>query len=144
VRGIDSVRFESIQAGANFSHTFTEEGGQVKIPNNFITSLRMIVFYNYERVLSVPSVVAGEQDRLRLYPNPVRSGRSVKLDGTLPSGGRLVVSDLYGSIVHTQELREAGTGADLALPSLPAGAYTLQVLGDDGDAMRQGRLVVTE
>ena len=146
VRGIDSVRFESIQAGANFSHTFTEEAGagQVKIPNNLITSLRMIVFYNYERVLSVPAVADARDEGLRLYPNPVRSGRSVRLEGALSAGGHLVVSDLYGSIVHTGELREGGAGMNLSLPALPSGAYTVQVRGEGGEVVRQGRLVVTE
>lgn len=142
--GIDSINFQSTQAGANFSYTFTDRG-QVLIPNSLITSLKMTVYYNYPRVLSVPYVAREEGPAaLRFFPNPARAGRSLTLAGTTPAGGTVEVIDIYGSIVERQAMAEARQNAQITLPKLPAGAYMLRVLDGSDGVVSQGRLVVTE
>jgi hypothetical protein len=144
MRGIDSVNFQSIQAGANFNHTFTDRG-QVKIPNSLITSLRMTVYYNYERALSVPVASRNRGPAaLSLYPNPARTAHSVTLAGELPAGSRVELVDIYGSVVENLPLEEARENASIALPNLPAGTYMVRVLDRASSVIQQGGLVVAE
>jgi len=144
LRGIDSVNFQSVQAGANFNHTFTERG-TVKIPNNLITALKMTAYYNHERVLSVP-LAARETGPagVQLYPNPARSGRSVTLAANVPSGSYIEVSDVYGSIVESRSLLDGDENPQITLPALPAGAYMVRVLDRGEKVIGQGRLMITE
>jgi hypothetical protein len=144
LHGVDSVNFQSTQAGANFNYTFTDRG-QVLIPNSLITALKMTAYYNYPRVLSVPNTPREQGPAaLRFYPNPARSGRDVMLAGTTPAGSRVEVIDVYGSVVERQGLGEARSNAAITLPRLPAGAYMLRVVGASNDVISQGRMVVSE
>ncbi len=140
VSGIDSVNVLSPQAGSNFSHTFTREGGQVTI-NPFITRLIMTVYYNYDRAASAP-VENRERSGLALAPNQVRPGQMMSLVGEVPAGARLVVSDLYGTSVWQMNLGEARQGMQLAVPALPTGMYVARLLGADGSMVHQERFTV--
>lgn len=144
LRGLDSVNFQAVQAGANFNHTFTTRG-TVKIPNNLITSLKMTAYYNYDRALSVPLAPREEGPAgVQLYPNPVRSGRSVTLAATIPSGSHVEVSNVYGSVVESRSLGDGDENPQITLPALPAGAYMVRVLDRGERVIGQGRLMITE
>ncbi len=138
--GMDSIHLFSTQPGANFSHTFTHEGGEVKLNRKEIATVRMVVYYSYERTLSVP-VVADGPKRFGVSPNPLRSGGRIDLRGEIPSGSRVMVSDMRGMLAHEERVDEGGQGLQLALPALPPGAYMIRVVGRGGDVVGEGRFV---
>ncbi len=139
--GIDSINVTTPQAGANFSHTFMREGGQVTI-NPLITRIRMTVYYNYNRVASAPLADRGESREIALYPNQLRPGGTLNLAGELPAGARLVIADISGSVVAEENFSEARQGAQVTVPSLPAGMYVVRLLGAGGEMLRHGRFTV--
>jgi len=139
--GIDSINIVSPQAGANLNHTFTREGGQVTI-HDLITSLRMTVYFNYDRAATVSDDRRGVASELTAIPNPVRAGEPMLLAGPVPSGGHVSVSDVYGATVWEQTFTEAMAFPRLSVPVLPAGVYMMRLTGAAGDVLGQGRFVV--
>jgi hypothetical protein len=138
--GIDSIHLYSTQPGSNFDHTFTREGGEVKLPFKQITTVRMVVYFSYERTLSVP-MVADAPLLFGVAPNPARAGEPIRLRGEIPAGSRVVVSDMRGAVTHSMRVDEATSGAELALPGLVPGAYMIRVIGRSGVVVGEGWFV---
>lgn len=139
-QGIDSIHLFSTQPGSNFTHTFTRQGGEVKLPFKQITTVRMVVYYSYQRTLSVPMVAEGPA-RFGVAPNPARSGEPIRLRGEIPAGSRLVVSDMRGATAYSGRVEESTSGTELALPELAPGAYMIRVIGRSGGIVGEGRFV---
>lgn len=139
--GIDSINIMSPQGGSNLNHTFTREGGQVTI-NDLITTLRMTVYFNYDRAASVPLDNRGESRELAIIPNLLRPGQGLDITGDMPAGTRLNATDIYGATVWEENLREAGAEQRFTVPGLPAGVYVMRLIGSEGEMLRHGRFVV--
>ncbi|MBS1910765.1 MAG: hypothetical protein JST22_02145 [Bacteroidetes bacterium] len=141
LRGIDSLVFESTQAGADFHTTFTDRGS-VLIPNPNIRTLRMTVYYNYNRAAAVPVTRADAPAQLAIAPNPLRSGSELHLAGAFPAGSRVMVHDQFGSLVSQSDLAEGSDGVRVSMAGLPSGAYNVRVLGQGNEVIGQGRVLL--
>lgn len=142
-RGVDSAVFESTQPGANFRGVFTDRG-TIKIPNSLITTLKMTVFYNYDRAAAVPLADAAGASGMRLMPNPARTGMTVVSGEGIPADARLIVTNVRGQIVHDKAARRAGPGGAIDLHGFAPGLYFVRVLGADGAVLAADRLIVTD
>ncbi len=140
LRGIDSLVFESTQAGANFRAVFTERGS-VLIPNEFIRTLRFTAYYNYERAAAVPGTPTPGVGTLAAVPNPVRAGSMLRLQGAMPANARIAISDLHGSIVRSMVVAEPQTQASVELAGLAAGLYMARIVDPSGAVIGQTQFV---
>lgn len=141
LRGMDSVVFESTQAGANFAHTFTGRESVV-IPSEFIRTLRMTAYYNFERAADVVTYSAAAR-RFNVSPNPARSGGSVTLRGTINAGSRVLVCDMRGALVQKVNIDETVEELQIDTHGLPAGTYLMRVV-EAGRTETFGRFVLVD
>ncbi len=81
-----------------------------------------------------------ERGSFAVYPNP--SAGQVTLEFEEATGGEIIVTNMQGSHVHTQDLR-ASTIHTLDLHHLPTGMYNLQLQNGDATTQLQ-RIVVAE
>lgn len=140
--GIDSINVSSPQGGGSvLNHTIMRQGGQVTI-HDLITTVVLTVYFNYDRAASAPLDYRGESREVAIVPNLVHPGQVLEIMGELPAGAGLSATDIYGSTVWEENLREAGTGRRFTVPALPAGVYMMRLMGSEGEILRHGRFVV--
>jgi hypothetical protein len=143
--GIDSINFRDIIGGTGgvlFNETITSGPDSVTIPNENLTKIALIVYYDMNDLASAvrEPLVEHAQPSLRLVPNPAVA--SVAIETPMPAGTRLVMNDLRGATFIDERVAEATDRRTLTLESMPGGHYLLRAIGPDGALLAESRLVV--
>lgn len=91
------------------------------------------------------SVITGLEDvaeaTVSLYPNPASDVINVQWSGAQVDQVQLM--DLTGRTVQNQQIANASAGVlQLGVEALPAGTYIMTVTGNDGQMVKQSRVVV--
>lgn len=145
--GIDSINFRDIIGGTGgilFNETITAGPDSVKITNEGLTRIAMIVYYDGSLVPTgvAEPLAARPAAGLRLVPNPAID--RVTIDATLPAGSRVVVSDLRGATVIDDRADGPSTHRSLAVDGLAAGLYMVRAVGPEGAVIAHSRLIVRQ
>lgn len=142
-RGIDSINIRDIIGGTGgfvFSETITEGPDSVTIPNNGLTQIAIIAYYDeYDLTGSINEPVAATPS-LRLLPNPAVD--RVAIDAALPAGARVVVTDMRGTVVRDERISERTEGLALTLADVGSGIYFVRAFAENGLVIASNRLVI--
>lgn len=142
--GIDSINFRDVIGGTGglvFNETITAGPDSVAIPNNALTKVAMIVYYNASVIPTgvddetLPSIAG-----LRMAPNPATDQLAVT--ATLPAGARLLVSDIRGVLAIDDRVETATDRAMIAVDELEPGVYVVRAVAPDGSLLASDRFVI--
>lgn len=143
--GIDSINFRDIVGGTGgfvFSTTLTAGADSVIIPNDALTQVAMIVYFDANDLPSGVDAPAHSiaSSSMRLTPNPATGG--VVVAATLNAGSRVVVCNVRGEIVGERRLSESSVRTWLSLEDLADGYYFVRAIAGDGSLIAAERLHV--
>lgn len=86
-------------------------------------------------------VATAQGSVLEVYPNPASDYLNITANHPLPTGGRWVLSDAQGRILHTELLSERSTCMEIPLQSLPPGVYFWHLQSKEGAVISGGKMV---
>jgi hypothetical protein len=78
----------------------------------------------------------GEQNTIRLYPNPVANELTVLLNEQVSGKVVIQIIDVTGKVIRTQEVNAAVQTVKMDVTELANGMYTLTVQGENQNASK--------
>jgi hypothetical protein len=135
--GKDTIILQTINIPASFSYTFIDTGLFTGL-NQYRVCLKTS---NGADICSdIISLIFAEENKLFVYPNPVRQSESFTVIMNEQQSGELQVIDINGRVLQRMVINNGGT-IQLVANRLPAGIYLLRLAGNNLN-VRTGRMVV--
>jgi hypothetical protein len=135
--GKDTFTLQTVNLPNSLSYTFTDPGLITGL-NQYRACLKTI---NGNNICSdIISLLFAEENRLFVYPNPVRQNESFNVIINEQQSGELQVIDLNGRVLQKLIIQNGGA-VQLPADRLPSGLYLLRMSGKNLK-VRTGRIVV--
>ena len=136
ITGKDTFTLQTINSPVSLSYVFTDPGLITGL-NQYRACLKTV---NGAEICSdIASLYFAEENRLFIYPNPVRQTESFTVITNEQQSGELQIIDVNGRIV--QRILIGGGAIQLFALRLPGGLYLLRLAGNN-QKIKTGRLVV--
>ncbi|MBL0274113.1 MAG: T9SS type A sorting domain-containing protein [Chitinophagaceae bacterium] len=136
ITGKDTFTLQTINSPVSLSYIFTDPGLITGL-NQYRVCLKTV---NGAEICSeIASLYFAEENRLFIYPNPVRQTESFTVITNEQQSGELQIIDVNGRIV--QRILIGGGAIQLFALRLPGGLYLLRLAGNN-QKIKTGRLVV--
>ncbi|MBK9569842.1 MAG: S8 family peptidase [Chitinophagaceae bacterium] len=136
ITGKDTFTLQTINSPVSLSYIFTDPGLITGL-NQYRACLKTV---NGADICSdIASLYFAEENRLFIYPNPVRQTESFTVITNEQQSGELQIIDVNGRIV--QRILIGGGAIQLFALRLPGGLYLLRLAGNN-QKIKTGRLVV--
>lgn len=87
-----------------------------------------------------PKAEAERMDGFRIFPNPANQQFTVELDEA--ATGRLEILNLYGQVIHSEQVLEGQNSYQIDASDYPAGLYLIQVLRDQSNEVQVKKMII--
>jgi hypothetical protein len=81
--------------------------------------------------VSVEELLTGENNPVRIFPNPTTGEINIEWLDRIPENGRLYITDPLGQVLQTKSIPDYESTFATSLDDLPAGMYYLKVRADE-------------
>lgn len=135
--GKDTFTLQIVNSPASFSYTFIDPGLITGL-NQYRACLKTVS--DAEICSDIATLYFAEENRLFVYPNPLRQSGSFTVIINEQQSGELQVIDVNGRVLQRYVI-ESGGAIQLPAIRLPAGLYLLRLAGNNLK-VRTGKLVV--
>ena len=135
--GKDTITLQTVNVPASLSYTFNDPALITGL-NQYRVCLKTIT--GAEICSDIASLLFAEENRLFVFPNPVRQRGSFTVIINERQSGELQVIDICGRLLQRIGVENGGT-IPLQTDRMPAGLYLLRLVGRDLK-VRTGRVVV--